>query len=66
MPTTLPKRADPLRDSRSSFSTLVSLTLVLVLAALLSILMADRFGPSFAADGQSLLANPTEDQALFP
>ena len=68
MPTTLPARAAPSYDraSETSLTFLVSMALILVLAATFSIMISDRFGLLYATDGQCLVAYPSDGQLYFP
>ena len=60
MPTTLPKRCAPSHENESSFKSLASMTLLLILAAFLSILV------DLSAPSQGLFAYPTAGQIYFP
>lgn len=68
MPTTLPERviASYSAANATSLNFLVSMSLVLILAASLSVLMLDRFGLWYVADGQCLVAYPTASELYFP
>jgi hypothetical protein len=54
MPTTLPTRQVSPSD-RSTFNHVLGSAAALVLAAVLTVLVLDRSGLSYAADGQSLI-----------
>jgi hypothetical protein len=65
MPTTLPTRQVSSSD-RSTFNHVLGSAVVLVLAAMLTVLVLDRSGLSYAADGQSLIALSSAAQHSSP
>ena len=60
MPTTLPKRCAPSHENESSFKSLASTTLLLILAAFLSILV------DLSAANQRSFTYPIDNQIYFP
>ena len=60
MPTTLPERNAPSHEKESSFKSLASMTLLLILAAFLSILV------NLSAANQRSFMYPIDGQIYFP
>ena len=60
MPTTLPERCAPSHEKESSFKFLASMTLLLMLAAFLSILV------DLSAANQPSFTYPIDGQIYFP
>ncbi len=60
MPTTLPERCAPSHEKDSSFKFLASMTLLLILAAFLSILV------DLSAANQRSFTYPIDSQIYFP
>lgn len=66
MPTTLPERAAMSRAQDVWYDFPASMTLIVILAAVLAVLALDRYGFWFATDCQSLFAYPIAGQIYFP